>query len=400
MVKISVIMPVYNGEDFLERSCKNLSKQTLDNFELICVDDGSSDNSLEELKKLSNKYDFIKIFSQDNQGSGKARNYGISKAQGEYIAFLDADDVFIDKDALEKMYNAGMDYDADMVAGNLLRVDNHGKLLKNFNYVDDNYAYCSKIEKIRPEEYGIPWAFYKNIYRRDFLDRYDIHFPDLKRGQDPVFLANILTKIDYIVTVPVNLYGYSFEAAGGPDKRINNYEKKYDYMMHYYQCFKILDGDGKFNDSLIKYAESLFIFLSLEDNIHDKDLFKAVHEVFEKDNPELFNNHLEEIVYLRLSLADMYDFYSYENSIDNIEESLINSSLNGSIPDKILDKYSEFVKNNSKEGDMVCVSKSLINKAIPNLVNERTGKLEELLSSNSWKMTAPIRKFKNRVKKQ
>ena len=96
----------------------------------------------------------------------------------------------------------------------------------------------------------------------------------------------------------------------------------------------------------------------------------------------------------------MYDFYSYENSIDNIEESLINSSLNGSIPDKILDKYSEFVKNNSKEGDMVCVSKSLINKAIPNLVNERTGKLEELLSSNSWKMTAPIRKFKNRVKKQ
>ena len=88
-------MPVYNGEDFLERSCKNLSKQTLDDFELICVDDGSSDNSLEELKKLSNKYDFIKIFSQDNQGSGKARNYGISnqvqpcRRGGKVVSVLD-----------------------------------------------------------------------------------------------------------------------------------------------------------------------------------------------------------------------------------------------------------------------------------------------------------------------
>ncbi len=400
MVKISVIMPVYNGEDFLERSCKNLSKQTLDDFELICVDDGSTDNSLEELKKLSNKYDFIKIFSQDNQGSGKARNYGISKAQGEYIAFLDADDVFIDKDALEKMYNAGMDYDADMVAGNLLRVDNHGKLLKNFNYVDDNYAYCSKIEKIRPEEYGIPWAFYKNIYRRDFLDRYDIHFPDLKRGQDPVFLANILTKIDYIVTVPVNLYGYSFEAAGGPNKKINTYEKKYDYIMHYYESFRILDDSNIFADSLIKYMESFFTFLSLKDNRDDNELFEIVHEIFEDGNEIYLNNYVEEIAYLRLCLLDKYNSLNYNNYIKDIEDNLIKSALKEPIPDKILDKYSEFVKNNSKEEDMICVSKSLINKAIPNLVNERTGKLEELLSSNSWKMTAPIRKFKNRLKKQ
>ena len=88
MVKISVIMPVYNGEKYLEKTCLNLSKQTLTDIELICVNDGSTDNSLNILEKLADKYDFIKIINQENQGSGVARNNGIENAIGEYIAFF------------------------------------------------------------------------------------------------------------------------------------------------------------------------------------------------------------------------------------------------------------------------------------------------------------------------
>ena len=73
-------MPVYNGEKYLNNSILSLSKQSLKDFELICIDDGSSDNSLEVLNNLSKKYDFIRILKQDNQGSGKARNYGIDEA--------------------------------------------------------------------------------------------------------------------------------------------------------------------------------------------------------------------------------------------------------------------------------------------------------------------------------
>ena len=114
MVKISVIMPVYNSEEFIEIACESLNNQTFKDFELICVNDGSTDNSLKKINELNEKYGFIKVFNQENQGSGEARNNGLDKASGDYVAFLDADDIFIDEDALEKMYQFGIENDADI----------------------------------------------------------------------------------------------------------------------------------------------------------------------------------------------------------------------------------------------------------------------------------------------
>ena len=119
MVKVSIVMPVYNGYNFLEKSIESVAKQTLKDVELICIDDGSTDKSLELLNELSEKYGFIKILTQKNQGSGIARNNGIKNATGEYVAFLDADDEFLDADALERMYNASSINNADMISANL-----------------------------------------------------------------------------------------------------------------------------------------------------------------------------------------------------------------------------------------------------------------------------------------
>ena len=94
MVNVSVIMPVYNDASRLEKSINSFLKQTLIEKELICVNDGSTDNSLEVLNEFAEKYESIKVFSQENQGSGKARNLGITEAKGQYIGFLDADDFF------------------------------------------------------------------------------------------------------------------------------------------------------------------------------------------------------------------------------------------------------------------------------------------------------------------
>ena len=82
-------MPVYNAVDFLEKSISSIVNQTLNDVEVICVDDGSTDNSLDKLEELKIEYDIIKIISQNNQGSGKARNTGLKNASGEYIAFFD-----------------------------------------------------------------------------------------------------------------------------------------------------------------------------------------------------------------------------------------------------------------------------------------------------------------------
>ena len=120
MVSVSIIMPVYNDESVIEQALLSVVNQTLSDMELICINDGSTDNTLDILNDYSEKYDFIKVFTQENQGSGKARNYGMDLAEGEYIGYLDADDYFIDNDALERLYNTAVSNDANMATGNIL----------------------------------------------------------------------------------------------------------------------------------------------------------------------------------------------------------------------------------------------------------------------------------------
>lgn len=272
-------MPVFNAEDFLETSCKSVFNQTFKDVELICIDDGSTDNSLTKLYELKEKYNFIKILTQENQGSGKARNYGMDNASGEYIAFLDADDIFVDGDALEKMYDFGVKHDANMVGGNLKRVSLEGNLEDNFNYKEGNYAYFSDFDVIKPKEYGIPWAFYKNIFKTEFLNKFNIRFPDLKRGQDPVLLAEVLVNIDEIPVVPVDLYGYNYAVGGGANSKVDDYTKKYDFIKHYKDTFEILENAG-FEDVSNKYKEKLAIHLRLNRNKEDMELQEIVWDIF------------------------------------------------------------------------------------------------------------------------
>ena len=123
-------MPIYNDESVLEQSINSVAKQTFKDIELICINDGSTDGSLEVLNEFAEKYDFVKVVSQENRGSGKARNYGMDIAEGDYIGFLDADDYFIDDDALERLYDVAYKNDATMVTGNILHdVDNPGEFI-------------------------------------------------------------------------------------------------------------------------------------------------------------------------------------------------------------------------------------------------------------------------------
>lgn len=291
-------MPVYNGEDVLESSIESVSKQTIKDLELICVDDGSTDNSLNKLHELQEKYDFIRILTQENQGSGKARNYGIDEAKGEYIGFLDADDIFVDEDALERMYELAKAQDADFVAGNLMELLPNGKLVYNENYTDNNYYEFKTIEKIHPREYGVPWAFYKNIYKKSFLDEKNIRFKDLIRGQDPVFLAEILVNVDEIYGIPVILYAYLFPR-GNAFKKVNTYKKKLDYVTHYKQTFDIFENYGlkelseKYKPKFLNYTRSTVRF-------NDLEAYEIIMEVFGKDN-NYFEKHKARYFYFRIS---------------------------------------------------------------------------------------------------
>ena len=243
-------MPIYNDADVVDKSIGSVIKQTIDDIELICVNDGSSDDSLKKLNEYSEKYDFIKVASQENQGSGKARNHAMSLATGEYIGFLDADDFFIDDDALERLYETAVSNDATMVTGNILHdVDNPGEFVP-FKHLE----YFTEEKTILPEQYGIPWAFYKSIYKKDFLKNNNIQFPDLLRGQDVVFMAEVLKNVDKIYAVPSEVYAYVFYDA---INRCNTYNKLHDQIVHYKKVFDLLD-EPRFKLSSFEQCRLLF----------------------------------------------------------------------------------------------------------------------------------------------
>ena len=109
--KVSIIIPVYNAEKFIEKGIKSILEQTYKNIEIILINDGSADNSLKIIKKYEKKFpDIIKVYNQKNMGVGKTRNKGIEVSNGDYITFIDADD-YIDSDFIETLMNKISDND-------------------------------------------------------------------------------------------------------------------------------------------------------------------------------------------------------------------------------------------------------------------------------------------------
>ena len=132
--KISVIIPVYNMEEYLSQCLNSVTNQTLKEIEIICIDDGSEDNSLEILKSFAQKDERIMILKQENLHSGVARNAGLSVAKGEYLSFLDSDDYF-ELNMLEKMYKKIKKMNSDIIVCKSKSIDlENGKLnLRKFN---------------------------------------------------------------------------------------------------------------------------------------------------------------------------------------------------------------------------------------------------------------------------
>lgn len=278
-------MPVYNDESVIEQALLSVVNQTLSDMELICINDGSTDNTLDILNDYSDKYDFIKVYTQENQGSGKARNYGMDLAKGEYIGYLDADDYFIDNDALEKLYNTAVSNDANMVTGNILHdVDNPGEFVP-FKHLE----YFKEDKVILPGDYGMPWSFYKSIFKTTFLRDNKIYFPDLLRGQDPVFLAEILAKVDKIYAVATDVYAYVFYDA---INRCNTYRKLYDQLLHYKIVLDYLKEPRfiKANDDFKRAFRWFVNQLNEEDSI---TALKIINEIFEGNTEILHSIHYQ-----------------------------------------------------------------------------------------------------------
>ena len=129
-IKVSVIVPVYNVEKYLRQCLDSLVNQTLKDIEIICINDGTKDNSVEIINEYVKKCPNIILINQENQGLGMARNNAMKHAKGDYIAFVDSDD-WVDTDMYEVLYNKAIETDADIVECDYRMVFENSTKIKN-----------------------------------------------------------------------------------------------------------------------------------------------------------------------------------------------------------------------------------------------------------------------------
>ena len=173
MPKVSVIMPVYNVQDEVGGMLQSITEQTFTDFEVIVIDDGSTDNTHKEVEKYAGTDKRFEVIYQRNNGVSAARNRGLKKAEGDYVVFFDGDD-YVPPNALESMYNA-VSCGSDMAVG-IMEVIDDG--ISSVNKASKNLSMKVHIDR-RDMNFIKTWSQCNKIYRRSFLMENDIYFKDV-----------------------------------------------------------------------------------------------------------------------------------------------------------------------------------------------------------------------------
>lgn len=204
MTKVSIIVPVYNVEKYLRKCLDSLINQTLKDIEIICINDGSTDKSLEILEEYKNRDSRIILLNQENSGQSIARNNGIKKATGEYLGFVDPDD-WVDLDYYEKLYNAASTNDTDIAVGGIIRVTG----IKKKKFLNFEKETITDNTNLKFELCDVPEKSYvwNKIYKTEKLKEIGLEFEKGIFYEDCIFTPQTLFYLGKIVTVP-NIYYY------------------------------------------------------------------------------------------------------------------------------------------------------------------------------------------------
>lgn len=204
MAKVSIIVPVYNVKKYLRKCLDSLINQTLKDIEIICINDGSTDKSLEILEEYKNRDSRIILLNQENSGQSVARNRGIEIAKGEYIGFVDPDD-WVDLDYYEKLYNAASTNNTDIAVGGIIRVTG----IKKKKFLNFEKETLTDNTKLKFELCDVPEKSYvwNKIYKTEKLKEIGLEFEKGIFYEDCIFTPQALFYLGKIVTVP-NIYYY------------------------------------------------------------------------------------------------------------------------------------------------------------------------------------------------
>lgn len=229
---ISVIVPVYNAEKYLCECIDSILNQTFTDFELLLINDGSKDKSLQICRKYASSDTRIVIIDQDNQGVSSARNRGIQKAKGEYLFLVDSDDI-IKIDTLEVLYDSIKKYNCDIVVSKIYRFNEIGLVRRYSDFVSQvvdkdslraiSFHYMLAKDRVRlPKD--LSWTgFCACIYKAEIIRNNKIEFRNFRIGEDSLFLYDYLLSCNSVYLLSKTFYGYRMNADSVTHKFIPDY---------------------------------------------------------------------------------------------------------------------------------------------------------------------------------
>ena len=282
MPKLSIIIPVYNVEKYLPKCLGSILEQPFKDLEVICVNDGSTDGSLDVLQKIKKKDDRVVIIDKKNEGSGIARNIGLSTAQGEYVYFIDSDD-WLEDDVLAKIIAKADELQTDiLVFGGLSYYNGKGQ---NGAYSKNKLPkkYFGKVvsaKDIKKDIFKFPSTAWTKLYRRSFLIKNEIKFQNIRAGQDQLPFFHSMITADRIAILPENIYCYQKNREGS----VTSVKKKKSFSPIYvfYGIEEMLEKTGMMEEYRNIFVNKYFSKATSWLGKFDKDLKPQYFEEYSK----------------------------------------------------------------------------------------------------------------------
>lgn len=289
MIKVSVIVPAYNVSPYLHQCMDSLIGQTLKEMEFICVNDGSTDDTLQILKEYQKKDARVKIIDKENGGYGKAMNAGMDACTGEYVGIVEPDD-YVQTNMYQELYEKAAEYDVDIIKADFYRFvhDETGKQINSYNHLTSNPdGYNRVIDPYEePEVFKYIMNTWSGIYKRSFLEENQIRHHETPGAsfQDNGFWFQTFcyAKKVYFVDKP-----YYMNRRDNPNSSVHNREKVFCMNDEYAYIHEFLESHPKFKERYI----GLYSFKRYHNYIVS---YKRVGEEFKELYMQRFQQEMQE----------------------------------------------------------------------------------------------------------
>ena len=435
-IKISIIIPIYNNQNYIKHTLDSINNQNLSPIEIICIDNNSSDNSLNILKEYEKKQNNIIILQEKNQGASYARNLGISKARGEYIYFMDGDD-FLENGALKKVYYRIKSTNSQICIFKFNRFINNEKIAQIYSFKSiylKNKKIFSKLNIPKNILQISTSNIWTKIYKKDFILKNHLLFQHIKTCNDIYF--NILSlmmadKICYIDEYLINYRTHENNLSANRGSEALNIFKAWKYtikelkklnLFNKYKntIFKIISANLKYETTCIKelfkkelFKKELLDFLPKKYLINLREFLELDIKGYFFDYFLTFKiNNKNYLIFNAHKLNFKIKFANYLKTIKGKFKKIKNLFITQTLPKEFISKFdinenvnTNFIPNNFKVSIISCVynNEKFLDKCLKSIIYQSLKDIQIILvndgsTDNTLSIMQKYQKLDPRIK--